>query len=61
MCPDVVTMNSRVELEDLDTGATNRITVVFPGAAAPRQGKISVLAPRGMAILGCQEGLRSIY
>jgi regulator of nucleoside diphosphate kinase len=53
--PDVVTMNSRVELEDVDTGERKRITLVFPERANVRLGRISVLAPMGMAILGCQE------
>jgi regulator of nucleoside diphosphate kinase len=54
--PDVVTMNSRVELEDLDTGARKLITIVFPNEADPREGKVSVLAPLGLAVLGTSVG-----
>ena len=52
----VVTMNSRVELEDLDQGETMVITLVFPLNAHPEGGAISVLAPVGTAILGYAEG-----
>lgn len=53
---DVVTMNSRVCLEDLDTGEEEVYTVVFPEEANAVQGKVSVLAPIGTAMLGYEEG-----
>lgn len=53
--PNVVTMNSQVELVDLDTQERLRMTVVFPGAADVKSGRISVLAPMGLALLGCRE------
>ena len=52
----VVTMNSTVEIEDLDSGEVRGFTVVFPGAAAVGTGHISVLAPIGTALLGAQVG-----
>lgn len=52
--PDVVSMNSRVELEDLETCERMVISVVFPGESAPSKGRISVLAPMGTALLGCR-------
>jgi regulator of nucleoside diphosphate kinase len=54
--PDTVTMNSSVDLEDLDTGERQVISVVFPGAAAPKRGRVSVLAPLGTALLGYRAG-----
>jgi len=54
--PDVVTMRSTVELTDLDTGGTETHTLVFPEEADIEQGKLSVLAPIGTAILGCRVG-----
>jgi regulator of nucleoside diphosphate kinase len=54
--PDVVTMNSEVELVDLDTHETLRLTIVFPGLADVAQRRISVLAPIGLALLGCRVG-----
>ncbi len=49
-------MNSQATVRDLDTGEVQRIRVVFPGAAAPRTGAISVLAPVGLALLGTRAG-----
>jgi regulator of nucleoside diphosphate kinase len=53
---DVVTMNSKVRLKDLDTGKDATYTLVFPRDADIVQGKISVLAPIGTAILGYRVG-----
>ncbi|REK16559.1 MAG: nucleoside diphosphate kinase regulator [Planctomycetota bacterium] len=53
---DVVTMNSRVRLRDLDTGETEVYTLVYPRMADPGENRISILAPVGTAILGCSIG-----
>jgi regulator of nucleoside diphosphate kinase len=53
---DVVTMNSRVQFEDLDTGERLEMTVVYPGSADVERGRISVLAPVGSALLGLAVG-----
>jgi len=53
---NVVTMNSRVRMTDLDTGKEMTYTLVFPRDADFSQGKISVLAPIGTAILGYRAG-----
>lgn len=52
----VVTMNSTVELIDLDTGKRETYTLVFPDDADAVRGKISVLAPIGTAMLGYEVG-----
>ena len=49
---DVITMNSRAELLDLDTGERMDFTIVFPDEADFEAGRISVLAPVGTAMLG---------
>lgn len=54
--PGVVTLGSKVCLRDLDTGASGEYTLVLPGQADIRQGKVSVLAPVGTALLGQEEG-----
>lgn len=54
--PDVVTMNSTVELSDLDTGETTNYTLVYPREADVLNNRISVLAPAGTAILGYRVG-----
>jgi regulator of nucleoside diphosphate kinase len=53
---DVVTMNSRILLEDLDAGEKMEYTLVYPKDSELLENKISVLAPIGTAILGYQEG-----
>jgi regulator of nucleoside diphosphate kinase len=50
--PSVITMNSRAELLDLDTNEHMEFTLVFPDEADIEEGKISVLAPLGTAMLG---------
>lgn len=54
--PDVVTMNSKVHLVDLDTHEEMVYTLVFPQDADRTQSKLSVLAPIGTAILGYRVG-----
>lgn len=54
--PDVITMNSRAELLDLESGERMEFTVVFPEAADLAEGKISVLAPVGGGMLGYRVG-----
>jgi len=54
--PDVITMNSRAELLDLETGERMEFTLVFPGEAEVAEGKISVLAPVGASMLGYRVG-----
>jgi regulator of nucleoside diphosphate kinase len=54
--PRVITMNSRAELLDLDTNESMDFTLVFPSDANIEEGKISVLAPLGTAMLGYRVG-----
>lgn len=49
--PDLVTMNSRVVVRDLETDQTATYTLVFPDAAGD-EGYLSILSPIGTAILG---------
>jgi regulator of nucleoside diphosphate kinase len=53
---EVVTMNSTVVLLDPMTRKEEIYTLVFPEDADIGQGRISVLAPVGTAILGCKIG-----
>jgi regulator of nucleoside diphosphate kinase len=53
---DVVTMNSKVTLKDLTAGKEITCTLVFPEDADSAQGRVSILAPLGMAILGYRVG-----
>ncbi len=54
--PDVITMNSSAELLDLDTKERMEFTLVFPRDADLEEGRISVLAPLGTAMLGYRVG-----
>lgn len=53
---DVITMNSRAELLDLHSKERMEFTLVFPVDANIEEGKISVLAPLGTAMLGYRVG-----
>lgn len=53
--PDVVTMHSRVLIQDVETGIEVGYTLEFP-AAADKPGRLSILAPIGTALLGYKEG-----
>ena len=53
---DIVTMRSKVRLTDLVSGESNTYSLVFPTEANFAEGKISVLAPIGTAILGYRRG-----
>ena len=53
---DVVTMNSRVRLQDEASGQTLECNLVFPEEADASANKISIVAPLGTAILGYRVG-----
>lgn len=54
--PDVITMRSNVRLKDLDTSEEMIYRLVFPTEANYEEGKISILAPIGTAMLGYRRG-----
>lgn len=55
--PDhIITMHSRVELRNLDTGKREVFTLVYPEEANFELGKISILAPLGVAMIGQEIG-----
>lgn len=56
--PNVVTMNSTVQLRQLRAKEIETYTLVYPGNADIAKGKLSVLAPIGTAILGNRVGDR---
>ena len=53
---DVITMNSRVRLVDLDSGKTHEYTLVYPNDANYAEGKVSIVAPVGAAMIGYRQG-----
>ena len=54
--PDVVTMNSTVRFQDMATGKEMEVTLVYPDKANVDKGRISVMAPVGMALIGLSVG-----
>jgi regulator of nucleoside diphosphate kinase len=51
-----VTMRSRVRVRDLRARESETFTLVYPEEADINEGKVSVLAPLGMALLGARVG-----
>ena len=53
---NVITMRSQVLVKDLKSGKTATYSLVFPAEANSDQGKVSILAPIGTALLGYRRG-----
>lgn len=53
---NVVTMHSKLRVRDLKGYESGTYTLVYPDEASINEGKISVLAPLGMALLGARVG-----
>jgi regulator of nucleoside diphosphate kinase len=54
--PDVVTMNSTVRIRDRRSREPEEFTLVYPADSDALDGRISVLAPLGLAVLGARAG-----
>jgi regulator of nucleoside diphosphate kinase len=53
---DVITLNSKAKLRDEETGEIMEWQLVLPSQANVEEGKISILAPLGTAMLGYRTG-----
>ena len=53
---NIITMNSKIRLRNIDTQEEMIYQLVFPDNANVNQGKISILAPIGTALLGYKAG-----
>lgn len=53
---DVITMNSKVSVKDVESGEVTTYTLVYPSAANISENKLSILAPLGTALLGYRKG-----
>jgi regulator of nucleoside diphosphate kinase len=53
---NAVTMNSQIVIDDLDSGKQRTVTIVYPDDADALSGRVSVLSPVGIALLGLTEG-----
>lgn len=54
--PNVITMNSKVRILDLRTQERSRFTLVYPNESDILEGRMSVIAPLGLALLGQKAG-----
>jgi regulator of nucleoside diphosphate kinase len=54
--PDVVTMNSYMRIEDLETGKAESITLVYPTESDMLRSRLSVLSPLGIELIGQRAG-----
>jgi regulator of nucleoside diphosphate kinase len=54
--PDIVTMYSRVQLEEPATGRRHVFTLCYPPDAEPAEGFVSVMSPVGASLLGLRVG-----
>lgn len=52
----VVTMNSSVRFQNEDSNSEQELTLVYPHEVGTGEGKISILAPAGSALLGLAVG-----
>ncbi|MEA5113632.1 MAG: nucleoside diphosphate kinase regulator [Geobacteraceae bacterium] len=53
---NVITMNSKVLLKQLDSGKSEEYVLVFPKHANDKINMVSILSPIGTAIIGCRVG-----
>lgn len=53
---NIVTMNSRIVFKDEDTGESREVSLVYPEDSNPAEGRLSILAPVGTALLGLAVG-----
>lgn len=58
MPADVVTIGSQVTFRDAATGADETVRIVLPQDASIDEGRVSVLAPIGAALIGLSVGQR---
>jgi regulator of nucleoside diphosphate kinase len=53
---DIVTMNSRIDIENLDSDKITTLQLVYPDDANIDEQKISIFSPIGTAIIGYRVG-----
>jgi len=54
--PEVITLQSQAVVNDKATGERRLVTLVYPAEAHEAPGRISVIAPLGVALLGASAG-----
>lgn len=61
MPADVITMRSRFVLKDIESGARRQVVLVYPDEERAHEGRVSVLSPLGVALLGLSEGALLVW
>jgi regulator of nucleoside diphosphate kinase len=59
--PDLVTMCSRVVVQDAATAARSTLTICYPPDADPQRGFVSALSPVGWSLIGLRIGERASW
>ncbi len=54
--PNTIRINSRVRVQDLDSGKESEFILVMPHQAHIQQMKVSILTPMGAAVIGFRPG-----
>lgn len=54
--PDIITMDSQVQITFLNNNQSKVVKLVYPEKASLKDGQISVLSPLGCALLGYRKG-----
>jgi len=54
--PHVIRLNSKVQIQDQDTGQIMELSIVLPQYADIKQKKVSVLTPIAAALIGFMQG-----
>jgi regulator of nucleoside diphosphate kinase len=55
MDPSIIRINSTVTIEDVKANKQMKIQIVLPSSSDVKEGKISILAPLSVAIIGFKE------
>ena len=61
IAPDIVTMNSIIEIHNYQSNNDLTIKLVYPTEADYKTGNVSILSPLGSALLGYKEGDRVCF
>ena len=59
--PDVITMYTQFELEEMDTHERRILSICYPQDAEPSTGFISVLSPLGSSLIGLRAGAQATW
>lgn len=53
---DIIKLNSRFEVEDIETNRVRELTLTLPHQANIKKQKLSIFSPLGVALIGSRKG-----